>query len=75
MGCQPPVDAKAIIEELEITKRCLFQAQEAAKAIRAEALVVSEQRTEEPVKQEPVELTDDEFLAKVGYQHRYACSF
>lgn len=29
----------------------------------------------EPVKQEPVELTDDEFLAKVGYQHRYAGSF
>lgn len=24
---------------------------------------------------EPVELTDDEFLAKVGYQHRYAGSF
>jgi hypothetical protein len=33
-----PVDVKAIIEELEITKRCLFQMQEAAKAIREAAL-------------------------------------
>ena len=32
-----PVDANAIIEELEITKRCLFQMQEAAKAIREAA--------------------------------------
>ena len=32
-----PEDVKAIRDELEITKRCLFQAQEAAKDARAEA--------------------------------------